>query len=1701
MYPTAPETILLSERFGDARAQELLYLSGTSTGEELRTKGWTSPTLPAAEVEAAAQNLAASLSTKSRDALRLLKQHLTRHVTRLVDDLVHAEAAAPDRSSDTVATPVASPAKHIHLETLAEGVLGVTFGWTSKKTRLKDLVADLGRIVAEAQQAGYRALVLGSASADFLPPTERAISEDVVLDCQRLLVESEIPVVAALAGHAKGTAWLIGQCCDACVYSHTGVYSSAGLAHSPVLAQTAAAVFTHRFGSGAGKEILLTGADYSGADLKQRVGTLRVAAHDQVLSAAIHVATSWATLPPATVAAWKRHTATTLQQRIRHLPAATGWEQKDEAPEWLSGAPTPVPLRSQVVTATAHPEGIVVVKMEDRDARNMFSEAFLEGVEEAFAHIEQTPAYKVVILTGYDSYFASGGTRDNLLAIQQGKSKFTDIKTFQLALDCKLPVIAAMQGHAIGGGWSLGMFADLVLVSEESRYMSPYMDYGFTPGAGATFILADTIGHDLARESLLTAQPFAGSQLRERGLSLPIVPRADMYAAAMALARHIAHASRGRLMGLKQQLTAYVHQQLEETYRLELAMHDTTFVGQGDALAQIENNFSPEVGRSPAREPQIDPAPPAVHVAATNRSADEDGLATVTATLKALLAEELQMRESEVGENVQFVDLGLDSISAVAWVRRINETYRTSIEATKVYSYPTLTELGRYAKEEAEKQGTLPKPHVGIAADMPAAAVGAASESTSAPAQAVKTLTSRRTRTPRLRASATAPSPEHRIAVIGMAGQFPQARNVEEFWRNIADGRNCISQVPPHRWDVQAHYQPGDPVEGKANSKWLGALDEYDLFDPSFFNISPTEAESMDPQQRLFLQACWHSIEHAGYDPRAFSGSKSGVFAGCITSDYHQASPKHELSAHGFTGSAPSILAARISYFLNLQGPCLSIDTACSSSLVAIAQACDSLMSGGSDVALAGGVYVMGGPGMHIKTSQAGMLSPEGQCFTFDQRADGMVPGEGVGVVLLKRLADAQRDRDMVHAVIQGWGVNQDGKTNGITAPNPESQTRLEQAVYDKHQIDPASIQLIEAHGTGTKLGDPIEVDGLKNAFKKYTRNTGYCALGSVKSNIGHCLAAAGIAGFIKLVLALKHEQLPPTINFDRLNEHIDLRDTPFYVNTRLQAWERGDAPARLAAISSFGFSGTNAHVVVGECLAAVASTRQVFVATPNAKAVIPLSARTAEQLQQKARDLLDFLHKDAQPVDLHDMAYTLQVGRTPMDERLAFLVSSVDQLADRLQAYVAGERRIEDMYQGQVRRNNDALSLFSTDADLQHTIEKWIAEKKLSKLLDLWVRGLELDWNTLYEAVTPQRISLPAYPFAKERYWIEAEESRHRDRRESLAGSPARHPLLHSDTSDPSQQRYSTTLTGDELFLRDHRVRTNGRVGQRVLPGVAYLEMARAAIEHASPLQYKSGILELRDTVWLKPVVVTEQAQVSIALTANGDGQIDYAIYRTEAGTEAVNCQGQAVFRHQAAPERIDLEPLKRQMKQGRLEASDVYATFASVGVDYGPAHQGIVVIDRGENQLLAELRIPTVVDTECDPYVLHPSVMDSALQASIGLFTDAHRMRKTPFVPFALDCIRIVSPCSREMIAWMRCSEDRRPSDDTMTVDVDLCDQHGNVCVQLRGFAVRALEREAPSPDPFAPDQSFDSAFYEQVIADVLNREVSVDEAVELG
>ena len=1742
LFPTEDEDRLFSERLGRVHATDFLYLSSECTGRALREKGWSCPIVPPEQVETHVGALASSLAQKSQSSLRLLKEHLAHRMLELTNALAPVECVGgqPQAGRGNADVAITAPGKHIQV-TAEDAVVILRICDAKKKHSAKTWITDLSKVVTQINQrvadpggVGYRAIVLVSEHEDFLPLTHGRPSADDVLDLGRVLCHSSLPVVAVLSANASGRAWLISQFCDSVVYAHEGSYCAADLLQSPDLASLAARMFTYRFGTRAGRDILLAGVAYSGTDLQRHVGPLPVVPQDRLLPAALKLARNWATWPlEALTVRGKLDTFSTPEDMnqtaaMRESDAATPSHGTD-AP---AGTLTAIALESKAITATVHSHGIVVVRMEDRDSKNLFSDEFVRGMQEVFRHIEQAADYKVVVLCGYDTYFASGGTKEALVAIQEGKAKFTDNLTYQLALTCKIPVIAVMQGHGIGAGLSLGLFADFPLLSEESKYVSPYMSYGFTPGAGATLIGPEMLGHDLARETLLSAQEYAGSELRNRGVLLPVYPRRQLHEAAMSLAESIARHSRGSLIAMKQRLNRTIHARLDQSIQREIAMHELTFVGQATTLEKIKNAFNPmesDIAAQPAQS--TDAASvlvPQNNFAVVRLDPAADTLLDIPASLKKLLAQELHMRVDDIDEDTQFVDLGLDSITGVTWTRKINDQYRTSIEAMKVYSYPNLAKLSAFVSEEVQKLGarsaapqpakaTAPERVKTIAPERVKAPVKAPLADVPSPQAPVRSdlrfshksrekLSSWRGRSPApadVRASSRAPTQP--IAVIGMAGQFPKALTLEQFWQNIAQGRNCISEIPKSRWDVGRYYLPGGSAAGlpggsttglpggstaglpggsapgKTNSRWMGLLEEFDLFDPLFFEISPLEAHSMDPQQRVFLQACWHAIENAGYNPKSFAGSKCGVFVGCGPGDYHLLSRDLQISGLGFTGGDTAILPARVSYFLDLQGPCLAIETACSSSIVAIATACDSLVAGNSDMALAGGVCVVTGPELHIKTAQKGMLSKDGRCFTFDQRANGFVPGEGVGAVLLKRLSDAERDQDIILGVIEGWGINQDGKTNGITAPNPESQKRLQQDIYDRYQIDPAAIQLIEAHGTGTQLGDPIEVDALKQSFRKYTQKAAYCALGSIKSNIGHCLTAAGIASVTKVLLALRNRKLPPTINFEQLNENIDLKDSPFYVNDRLRDWELHGADSRRAAISGFGFGGTNAHLVIAEYASPVSERSAISTVTESGKIIIPLSAKTAERLKQKAGELSDFIRENGRRIDLSNMAYTLQVGREAMEERVGFLVSSLDELGAKLSAFAHGEGVDGDIHRGQVSRNKDDLGIFRQDAEMRETlIDKWVGQGKLSQLLKLWVRGLELDWNKLYGASKPQRIELPGYPFAKERYWIDPIKTP--PLTHAAASASVLHPLLHVNTSDLNQQSYRTTFSGEELFLADHQVSMDGDAPLKVLPGVAYLEMARVAVEKAAPNEAGSRLPELHNVVWLQPIVVTAENPISIALFVEADKQIDFEIC---SGEDTLHCQGRVALNEESASEGLDLEQLKRQMERGWLDAASVYAAFTRMGLHYGPAHQALSALELGDGQLLAHLSLPACVRENREQYVLHPSLLDGALQAAIGLAggelgsaTAPHATLRdvalqaaigsagdelassvAPHVPFSLDALRIITSCTPEMIAWVRHSAGSRSNGAQIKVDIDLCDSHGNVCVQMRGFCARAV------------------------------------------
>ena len=500
------------------------------------------------------------------------------------------------------------------------------------------------------------------------------------------------------------------------------------------------------------------------------------------------------------------------------------------------------------------------------------------------------------------------------------------------------------------------------------------------------------------------------------------------------------------------------------------------------------------------------------------------------------------------------------------------------------------------------------------------------------------------------------------IAIIGMGCRFPgHANSPEAFWHLLQQGQDAVTEVPSDRWNIDAYYDPNPAAPGKMASRWGGFLDQVDQFDSLFFRISPRETITMDPQQRLLLEVSWEALEQAGQLTSALSGSRTGVFVGICSNDYSQmllSQGPSAINPYMGTGSAHSVASGRLSYVLGLQGPSISVDTACSSSLVAVHLACQSLRNHECCMALAGGVNLILLPEVTINFSKAGMLSAEGRCKTFDAAANGYVRGEGCGVVVLKRLSDAIANGDNILALIRGSATNQDGRSGGLTVPNGTAQQAVMREALANAGIEPAQVQYIEAHGTGTALGDPIEARALSSVFAADRSANQPLLLGSVKTNIGHLEGAAGIAGLIKVVLSMQHQTIPMHLHFQSFNPHIDWGNLPVQIPTTSTPWTT-EQP-RIAGVSSFGFSGTNAHIV----LESAPITESSETETPQ---LLVLSAKTTTALKTVTANLIQHLQQHPN-LNLADVAYTLQVGRQEFSHRWMSVCHTLNDAIESLE-------------------------------------------------------------------------------------------------------------------------------------------------------------------------------------------------------------------------------------------------------------------------------------------------------------------------------------------------------------------------------------------------------------------------------------------------
>lgn len=574
------------------------------------------------------------------------------------------------------------------------------------------------------------------------------------------------------------------------------------------------------------------------------------------------------------------------------------------------------------------------------------------------------------------------------------------------------------------------------------------------------------------------------------------------------------------------------------------------------------------------------------------------------------------------------------------------------------------------------------------------------------------------------------------IAIVGIAGRFPGANNIDAFWNNLCEGIESVSTLSPIEL-LESGVTP--ELFGRANYVPARAvLEGIDLFDAEFFNVTPKEAELMDPQQRLFLECAWEALEHAGYNPELYRGS-IGVYGGSSTSGYlfnlfsDRVLLQSAADMMAMLGVEKDSLSTRVSYKLNLEGPSLAVQTACSTSLVAVHLACQGLLNGECNMALAGGVSINVPQKVGYLYHEGGIASPDGHCRTFDADAKGTIGGSGVGIVLLKRLAEALNDGDHIWAVIKGSAVNNDGASKvGYTAPRIEGQAKVIRAAQLAAHVAADSITCVEAHGTGTPMGDPIEVAALTQAFRAETARNGFCAIGSVKTNIGHLDAAAGIAGLIKTVLALHHKQIPPSLHFVKPNPHVDFSKTPFYVNSKLIGWEGGGA-VRRAGVSSFGLGGTNAHVILEEAPALPREPNHVI---PRPQLLL-ISARSEAALEAATDRLVEHLRRHL-TADLAQTAYTLQLGRKAFSYRRWLVADSVEEVERGL------ARRADCVHtRGPVTCERPVVFLFSGQGAQYPTMgrslydDEPVFREHVDRCAELLTTHLGLDIRTLLFAET----------------------------------------------------------------------------------------------------------------------------------------------------------------------------------------------------------------------------------------------------------------------------------------------------------------------------------------------------------------------------
>lgn len=900
---------------------------------------------------------------------------------------------------------------------------------------------------------------------------------------------------------------------------------------------------------------------------------------------------------------------------------------------------------------------------------------------------------------------------------------------------------------------------------------------------------------------------------------------------------------------------------------------------------------------------------------------------------------------------------------------------------------------------------------------------------------------------------------KRKIAVIGIGCRFQDADNPMEYWTNLQKGSNLIGKFPEsRRTDVNKLFDMSRQEEIYSNGTYLKEIDK---FDAGYFHLSAAEASYMDPVQRIMLETAYSAFEDAGYGWDRIYGTNTGVYIG---NDHTggQSYMEHfvqEADSLVLTGSYTGILSSRISYILNLTGPSIVTDTACSSGLTAVHTACSAILENDCHMALAGGINIK------VLPVEDGSLkvveSSNNAVKTFDKHANGTVWGEGAGAVLLKEYDQAVKDNDYIYGVILASVLNNDGASNGITAPNAEAQEKAISRAWDMAGINPETITYIETHGTGTVLGDPIEIKAIAKAFRRTTDKRQFCGVGSVKTNMGHLVGCSGIASLIKVLLALKHKKLPASINFEDPNPYISFTDSPVYVNDKLRNWV-SEGPRR-AGVSCFGFSGTNSHILLEEYIKEPQpghSQAQPY--------LFPISAKSEESLRQTTDALSDWLI-DNEEVDLSLISSTLAKGRGHYEYRLAIIASDSKELKNKLSMAklndyketehifinkhkIVGENK-EEKGKGELTAFD--ISQMSKKAEI--CINNLVNDAEngngqMKELAKLYTDGAHIDWNCLYEKEMC-KVNIPGYRFKRERHWIDPVIKRKGRKNENTIGSSL---LLEECLAESLEQNiYQTEFQVDKHWvLSEHRIKNNS-----ILPGTAYIEMALQAAKR----YYGSNGIVLKDFLLLSPMVVAEGKTSVVQTILKKDGDFTSIIIAgREQGENAQQWTRYAVCKVEKAEGSggiLDISSLCRRCSDEivRLDydsSTEVYY----MGARWNNMYEAHI----GKDKLLLELILPDRFKNELEDYITYPSLLDNAVNIAI------RKIGEGIYLPFAYGKLTIYNTMPGQFYSYLRTVKEVRKNDEAVSFQIILADKDGNIFAEIEDYTIKKMNEDVLSKEP---------------------------------